>query len=141
MSNGGVCRTAPVTPGLLIFAITLRAAGQFLDLSVITGDGVRDDCHLLVLAACSPVFAACSPGPDSCLLLPDFTSTDFINLLGVLYGGPSRLVSCSPFLILLLISYPPPPHIRLSTMYSYKISSPTLLTSRYKGIIEAFAMK
>ena len=76
--------------GSKIIAITLQAAGQFLDLSVITGDGVRDDCHTLVLAACSPVFTACSPSPDSCLLLPDFASIDFINLLGVLYGGPAR---------------------------------------------------
>ena len=76
--------------------IKLQAAGQFFGLSVITGDGVRDDCHTLVLAACSPVFAACSPSSDSCLLLPDFTSADFLNLLGVLYGGPTRLVSPSP---------------------------------------------
>ena len=77
--------------------IKLQAAGQFLDLSVITGDGVRDDCHTLVLAASSPVFAVCSPSPDSCLLLPDFTSADFLNLLGVLYGGPTRLASSSPY--------------------------------------------
>ena len=37
-----------------------------------------------------------APGPDSCLLLPDFTSADFLNILGVLYGGPTRLVSTSP---------------------------------------------
>ena len=82
--------------------IKLQAAGQFFGLSVITGDGVRDDCHTLVLAACSPVFAACSPSSDSCLLLPDFTSADFINLLGTLYGGPTR----SPPLISSLFTSP-----------------------------------
>ena len=88
-----------------IIVIIWQAAGQFLDLSVITGDGVRDECHLLVLAAYSPVFAACSPGPNSCLLLPDFTSADFLNLLGVLYGGPTRLVSPSPIFQSLLLLF------------------------------------
>ena len=110
--------------------IKLQAAGQFLDLSVITGDGVRDDCHTLVLAACSPVFAACSPSSDSCLLLPDFTSADFINLLGTLYGGPTR----SPPLISSLFTSPLlfhclfPPFV-LSSPLSRFFCSPIQLSS------------
>jgi hypothetical protein len=99
-----------------------------LDLSVITGDGVRDDCHTLVLAASSPVFAACSPGPDSCLLLPDFTSADFLNLLGVLYGGPTRLVSTSPhFNPYFSSSSPLLKHLSYFTFHS--LSPPVLLSS------------
>ena len=107
--------------------IKLQAAGHFLALSVITGDGVRDDCHTLVLAACSPVFAACSPSSDSCLLLPDFTSADFINLLGALYGGPTRQVSSShQFTLYLSSSSLPLPFSSLCPLFS---SSPFLLFS------------
>ena len=64
-------------------------AGNFLDLSVITGDGERDDGHLIVMAAIFPVIAAVKETVDS-IILPDWMSNDYINLLALLYGGPTR---------------------------------------------------
>ena len=56
---------------------------------MITGDSEEDDSHLLVMAAVFPVMAVV-PETTDCLLLPDWTSNDYMNLLALLYGGDER---------------------------------------------------
>ena len=56
---------------------------------MVTGDGEKDDGHRLVLAAMFPVITAV-PETADCLLLPDWTSKDYMKLLTLLYGGENR---------------------------------------------------